>query len=52
MPNTTTEPVASPPPVIDLRDFPEEFHAWLQYLEYADPDAYALFLEAAGIPVT
>jgi hypothetical protein len=30
-------------------DFPQEFRAWLEYLELADPDAYQLFREQADI---
>lgn len=33
-------------------DFPAEFRAWLDYLEYADPDAHQLFVREAGIDLT
>jgi hypothetical protein len=30
-------------------EFPEEFRAWLEFLEYADPDAFVLFQRQADV---
>jgi hypothetical protein len=38
-----------PPPTVD---FPEEFAAWLEYLEIADPHAYRLFQAQADIDLS
>jgi hypothetical protein len=33
-------------------EFPEEFRAWLEYLEIADPNAYQLFQQNAEIDIS
>jgi hypothetical protein len=32
--------------------FPDEFRAWIEYLELADPHAYQLFLDQADIDLS